>query len=307
MKYLFGPVNSRRLGRSLGLDLIPSKLCNFNCIYCEVGPKSAITNARREYSPVKAILREVDDFLAEPDNVASFDLLTITASGEPTLHSGIGSLIRSLKQRTAKPIAVLTNGSLLSDPAVRQDLCGADLVVPSLDAALNGSFQRVNRPHAEIGLDAVIEGLSLFSREFGGRLWLEILFVEGINDSEVDIAALEKVLPRIAPAKIQLNTVIRPPMESTAKALSFAKLQAIASRLGPAVEIIASFQGDGRKDFRQVDPEAIIAMLRRRPCTEDDIRIALGYNRSQTKEILRRLLDEKRISIKEHDGITYYT
>ncbi|MEJ2690604.1 MAG: radical SAM protein, partial [Deltaproteobacteria bacterium] len=168
MKYLFGPVNSRRLGRSLGIDLIPSKICSFDCIYCEVGAKRLITAERKEYAPLAALLAEVDSYLAQPGGADLFDMLTITASGEPTLHTGIGRLIEELRKRSAKPVAVLTNGSLLSDREVRHDLAEADLVIPSLDAARDESYRKVNRPHPDFPIARLIEGLVRFSREYHG-------------------------------------------------------------------------------------------------------------------------------------------
>jgi wyosine [tRNA(Phe)-imidazoG37] synthetase (radical SAM superfamily) len=307
MHYLFGPVNSRRLGRSLGLDLIPTKLCTFDCIYCEVGPKRAITCVRKEYAPLAEMLEEIDRFLADAANADSFDILTLTASGEPTLHAGIGKLIAALKKRLDKPLAVLTNGSLLHDAAVRRDLAAADLVIPSLDAARLESYRRVNRPHPDISLELLIDGICRFSREFSGRLWLEILLVKNVNDQPQDIEALQEAVERIAPDKIQINTVVRPPLEENAQPVPLQTLQDIAGRLGAGAEVIASFKGEGRKDFHPVDPEAIIAMLRRRPCTEDDICAALSYNKDLLVETLRQLKEAGRISLSRHDGIVYWT
>lgn len=306
MKYIFGPVNSRRLGRSLGLDIIPTKICSFDCIYCEVGAKRLITGMRKEYVPLAALLSEVDRYLALPGAAGHFDLLTITASGEPTLHSGIGRLIGELKRKTDKPVAVLTNGSLLYDPAVRRDLAAADLVIPSLDAARAESYRKVNRPHPDFPVEQLIAGLELFGREYQGRLWLEILLVKGINDLPEDIAALKTAIERIKPQKIQLNTVIRPPLEQTALPLTEKELDAVAGRLGPTAEVIASFRGEGRKDFHPVDEEAIIAMIKRRPCPPEDISTALHYREDLVQQALARLCLKKKASLRLHNGIPYY-
>lgn len=306
MKYLFGPVNSRRLGRSLGIDLIPTKICSFDCIYCELGAKRLITGARKEYAPLEALLAEVDRYLAQPKAAELFDLLTLTASGEPTLHSGIGRLIATLKERTDKPVAVLTNGSLLSDPEVRRDLAGADLVIPSLDAARNESYQKVNRPHPDFPLDRLLEGLARFSQEYSGKLWLEILLVKGVNDLPADIAALKAALKKIRAQKIQLNTVVRPPLEQTALPLTEKELHAVAGQLGPSAEVIASFGGEGRKDFHPVDEEAIIALIRRRPCPMEDISSALHFQPELVTLALERLCRGKRVTQRLHNGIPYY-
>ncbi len=306
MKYLFGPVNSRRLGRSLGIDLIPTRICSFDCIYCEVGAKRLITGVRKEYVPLTALLSEVDRFLTQPDAAELFDLLTITASGEPTLHTGIGRFIEALKKRSDKPVAVLTNGSLLSDPEVRRDLAAADLVIPSLDAARDESYRKINRPHADFPIARLIDGLARFSQEFQGRLWLEILLVKGINDRPEDIAALQAALRMIRPRKIQLNTVVRPPLEQSAQPLSEAELNIIAGQLGPTTEVIASFKGEGRKDFHPVDEEAIIALIRRRPCPMEDISSALHYQPDLVEFALERLCRKKRITKRLHNEILYY-
>ncbi|MEJ2690788.1 MAG: radical SAM protein, partial [Deltaproteobacteria bacterium] len=302
----FGPVNSRRLGRSLGIDLIPTKICSFDCIYCEVGAKRLITGMRKEYAPLAALLAEVDLYLAQPNAADLFDLLTITASGEPTLHTGIGRLIEALKKRSDKPVAVLTNGSLLSDPEVRRDLAAADLVIPSLDAARKESYLRVNRPHHDFPIAPLIEGLARFSREYHGRLWLEILLVKGINDQPEDIAALKAAIERIRPQKIQLNTVVRPPLEHSALPLTEEELHAIAGQLGPSAEVIASFRGEGRKDFHPVDEEAIIALIQRRPCPLEDISAALHYQPELVDLALQRLCREKRVTRRLHNNIPYY-
>ena len=306
MKYIFGPVNSRRLGRSLGIDLIPTRICSFDCIYCEVGAKRLITGVRKEYVPLPALLSEVDRFLTQPDAAELFDLLTITASGEPTLHTGIGRFIEALKKRSDKPVAVLTNGSLLSDPEVRRDLAAADLVIPSLDAARDESYQKVNRPHSDFPMERLIDGLVRFSKEYRGKLWLEILLVKGINDLPADIAALKGAIQRIRPQKIQLNTVVRPPFEHSALPLTEEELHAIAGQLGPTAEVITSFKGEGRKDFHPVDEEAIIALIRRRPCPLEDISSALRYRPDRVGLALARLCLEKRATRRLHNGIPYY-
>ena len=285
MKYLFGPVYSRRLGHSLGIDLLPPKICSLNCIYCEVGPTTELTCERKEYVPTAEILAEIDQFLARGADGRPIDVFTLTAMGEPTLHIGIGEIIDYLHTRTDKPVAVLTNGTLFVDPQVRADLSAADFVIPSLDSARQESFERVNQPAAAVNLEQVIEGLALFRRQFHGEFWLEILLVRDVNDSLEDLEALQRAVRRIDPARIQLNTVARPPMDGRARPVTREKMEQAAAILadgyGGRVEILVDFQAIEKKEFRQGKMlqaklvEDIAALLQRRPCPIEEIDKAL--------------------------------
>lgn len=306
MKHIFGPVNSRRLGLSLGIDLLPPKICNFNCIYCEIGPTTEFTCERKEYVPTATILGEIDAFLADSAAVARLDVFTITASGEPTLHTGIGAIIRHLKDRSAKPVAVLTNGSLLHDPAVRRDLLAADIVIPSLDAAREASYRKINRPAACAPLALVMEGLVRFRAEFSGQYWLEILLAKGVNDSPEDLAALRETVARINPTKVQLNTVARPPLESFARPLSGEELRAAAQYFTVPVEILVDFTVREREKFQPADESAILAMLRRRPCTAADVAEALNLETAQAEQVLAQLVVEGQLMKTAHHRKEYY-
>ncbi|MEW6595534.1 MAG: radical SAM protein [Thermodesulfobacteriota bacterium] len=306
MKHIFGPVNSRRLGLSLGIDLLPPKICNFNCIYCEIGPTTEFTCDRKEYVPTSTILREIDAFLNDGAAVARLDVCTITASGEPTLHTGIGTVIRYLKERTTKPVAILTNGSLLHDPQVRQDLMPADIVIPSLDAALEASYRKINRPAACAPLALVIEGLVRFRKEFSGQYWLEILLAKGINDSPADIAAIREAVAGIQPTKVQLNTVARPPLESFAQPLTKAELTQIARQFTVPVEILVDFTTREREKFHTADESAILAMLLRRPCTAADVAEALNLETAPTEQALEQLVAQGQLMKTAHHHKEYY-
>ena len=305
MKYLFGPVNSRRLGLSQGIDLIPSKVCNFNCIYCEVGPTVRLTCERQEYFPTDDIIAEIDSLLNDP-GAAALDIFTVTASGEPTLHSGMGKVIRHIKGKTSKPVAVLTNGSTFHLDDVRRELMAADLVIPSLDSARPESYRRINRPAPCAVLDDIIDGLTRFTSEFPGEVWLEILLAKGINDSEEDIAALVEAVAKINPSRVQLNTVVRPPLESFAHPLTRDELETIAKRFTGRIEIIAAFSSRKRDDFRPLAEEEILEMLKRRPCTADDISEALNFDPTLTTQALARMVDNGSIRRAGHVGKTYY-
>jgi len=311
MKYIFGPVNSRRLGLSLGVDLMPAKICNFDCIYCEVGVTTSLTVKRREYVSTAAVISELEGYLKGLSGVEGGgkpDVITITGAGEPALHSGIGRIIGYLKDRSDIPVAVLTNGSLMRYPQVRLDLLAADIVVPSLDSVRRETYALVNRPVEECAdPEEIVKGLAAFAEEFGGELWLEVLLVNGINDGDEDVAALNRALAEINPDLVQLNTVVRPPAEEGIKPVTEQRMREIAGLLSDhKVEIIASFSG--RDTGKAIDAGSceIIEMLSRRPCTGKDIGEALGLEKAAVQKKLHELAEAGRIREKIHDGRTYY-
>ncbi|MEN8142650.1 MAG: radical SAM protein [Thermodesulfobacteriota bacterium] len=312
MKYLFGPVNSRRLGLSLGVDLVPAKICNFDCIYCEVGVTTGLTVKRREYSPTHEIIAELDGFFAGLENGAGQrpDFVTLTSSGETTLHTGLGEVIRYIKQRFDIPVAVLTNGALLPDPQVRLELMAADVVMPSLDAARKASLAAINRPAEECAdPEKIIDGLVSFAEEFGGEIWLEILLADGVNDSEEDIAALVAAVGRIRPQRVQLNTVVRPPAVSSARPLAEQRLKDIAALFKVKdclVEIVADYSGSAAKHPDKVEKAQILEMLKRRPCTGTDICEATGLARDEVDRLLNELEESSLIRETIHDGRKYF-
>jgi len=306
MKHLFGPVNSRRLGLSLGIDLLPRKTCSFDCIYCELGSTTDLTCTRREYIPTGTLCDEIDRFLVDPERAARVDVFTITASGEPTLHSGLGEIIRHLKKKTDRPVAVLTNGSLLHLADVRHELALADIVVPSLDAARPESFRKINRPAREVELNAIIDGLAALRKEGHGQLWLEILFVKGVNDTAADITALNRALRLIRPHRIQCNTAVRPPAEPFAAPLTLIALRDIQEQLAGPTATIADFAGPAPATQRLPMASEILPMLQRRPCTADDICQALGTKKATTEELLDSLLKDHLVQQINHNNQEYY-
>ena len=323
MKHLFGPVNSRRLGLSQGIDLLPPKTCNFNCIYCEINRAPQLSCQRSEHVPTEVILAEIDELLADEPRVRDLDVFTITASGEPTLHTGIGRIIRHIKEKTDKPVAILTNGSQLHLQEVQDDLMAADIVIPSLDAARQESFRRVNRPaKCSADLETIIQGIADFSRKFSGEIWLEILLVENINDTPEDVTALQKAISRIRPSRVQLNTVARPPYESFAKPLTQKRMaeikQEIVKKYDKPVDILAgskdyetSESGKKREESADIIPPArveaeISEMLLRRPCTASDIAATLNINLESAAEILKDMENRGCLTVKIHGGKKYY-
>ncbi len=326
MKHIFGPVNSRRLGRSLGVDLFQDKICTLNCIYCEVGPTVLLTCERAEYAPIKAIKEEIDTYCQDQNRVAELDFITVTASGEPTLHRDFGEIIAHLKKIAAKPIAVLTNGTTLTSPQIRQELTLADVVIPSLDSALPTGFRKIDRPAACVALDQVIEGLISFSHDYKGKIWLEILFAQGVNDTAEEVQALRQAVQQMRIDRIQLNTVARPPLESFARPLNKESMAAIARQFQEdnsfcPVDLLV-FQAsqddeteEPKKFFfnldRAADKEAftveLVEMLKRRPCTAADINRTFHLGGAEKVELLLdTLVEDGCIQKRIHGKSVYY-
>ncbi len=286
MTYLFGPVPSRRLGRSLGVDLIPRKTCPYDCVYCEVGPTTQQTLARREYH-LEAIIQELQAYLSLPD--AEVDFITLAGSGEPTLNLGLPRIIAAVKEMTDTPVAVLTNGALLYLPEVRRELALADVILPSLDAAIEETWRAINRPLPEMSLAQMIEGLFALRREYRGRIWLEVMILKGVNDREEELDALRRVIARLAPDKVQLNTAVRPVVEEFVQPLDLAEMQAIAAFLGAPAEVIASGSRAACAETAVSDAR-FLEMLARRPMTAPDLAQVLGLPLALVQQRLKRLL-----------------
>lgn len=285
-RFVFGPVPSRRLGLSLGVDVIPKKLCNLDCVYCEVGRTDKRAMRRMEYLPAKEIVEEIRDTLATHPTL---DFITFSGSGEPTLNSALGAIIRDVKKLTAIPIAVITNGTLLYLEDVRRDLMEADVVLPSLDCATMEMFQKVNRPHPKLELGSIVQGLKKFREEFRGHIWLEILLVKGYNDSDEEVALLREILNEIQPDKIQLNTVVRPPSESWVQPVEEERMKEIQRMLGDRAEIIGTFSPEVQESKQTIDVGTILALLRRRAMTSDDLADALRVSKQQILSVLEVL------------------
>ncbi len=295
-KYLFGPVPSRRLGMSLGVDLVPKKVCSLNCVYCEVGPTTKLTTQRIEYIPYEKIVTELNDYFATSPPP---DYITFSGYGEPTLNSAIGRIIEFIKLKQPKiPVAVLTNGTLLSLPEVRNELCHADLVLPSLDAATQKVFERINVPESSLNIDNYIQGLADFRKEFIGKIWLEVFILPGYNDNESELTELKKAILKINPDQIQLNTLDRPGNIENLQPATPEKLNSIVEfwQLNN-VEIIA--KAAKRKNllaYRKDVESAIIGTIARRPCTAGDLAQILGTHVNEINKYLETLESEGKIT-----------
>jgi len=305
MKYLFGPVPSRRLGLSLGVDLVPYKVCSFDCLYCELGRTTVHTRERREYVPTMGVLAELRSYFQEAGEL-SCDYVTLSGSGEPTLHSNLADIVQGIKDITSRPLALLTNSSLMDDPAVRRAVQPVDVILPSLDAATSEAFRLLNRPVDQVHIDSIIAGLSALRSEFKGEIWLEILFCRGINDSESEVAALTKALQVLQPDKIQLNTVVRPGAYQEAQSVSLEFLQQVKRRWGERAEIIASFSSSQLNSGQQDKRQQIISTLKRRPCTVQDLADSSGMIPAEVVKFLDLLKNEGAIRASVHQGVTFY-
>ncbi|AHF96840.1 MULTISPECIES: radical SAM protein [Desulfurella] len=291
MEFLFGPVPSRRLGLSLGINIIPHKTCNYNCVYCEVGKTTNLTNKRQSFYNIEDIKK---DFVEHVDKVGKFDFITFSGSGEPTLNKDLGELIKFVKSFNKAKIAVLTNGSLLYDQEVRRELYEADVVIPSLDAAIESTFKRINQPHKELNLKNIIEGLKLFTQEFSGEVWLEIVFAKGINDKKQDIEALIKAIEYIKPKKVQIGTIERPPAFNGIQKLSNDELMSIYMALKDYnVELIKPF-ADKNVNFDEFLEKSIIKMISIRPCSIEELSDVFDAKNEDVDNIVTRLINEKK-------------
>lgn len=308
-RHVYGPVSSRRLGRSLGVDLIPLKTCTYDCIYCQLGRTTRKTFDRAEYVPLDEVLEEIDRKLAEEPEL---DYISLAGSGEPTLHSRIGELIRKIKQRTTVPIAVFTNGSLLWMPEVREELMAADLVLPSLDAGAESIFRYVNRPHKKVRFDTMVEGLELFAKEFKGEMWLEVFLVAGSTGMASEVLRIGELVRRIHPLRLQINTATRPTAEDFAFAVSADQMHEFAADLERCVpghiEVIADTPPctAAAPIDREATDEEIVALVGRHPCTVADVSTALRIDRSEATARLERLSAEKRVERVLQNGRCYH-
>ncbi len=288
-RHLYGPVPSRRLGRSLGVDLVPFKICSYDCIYCQLGRTTNKTVERKEYVPIKDVLEEVERKLSEGDHP---DYISLAGSGEPTLNSGIGDLIETIKHLTKIPVAVLTNGSLLWDSEVRDALMAADLVLPSLDAGDERLFRYVNRPHKEIAFEFMVAGIAAFARRFPGEVWLEVLLLGGVTEIPAEAERIAAAVRRIRPARVQLSTATRPPAENFAFPVSSDRMVALMDRFPAPVDIIGREEREGAQSGVpiRIRDEDIAALLARRPCTLTDVASGLGIHVQEAIKHLEALI-----------------
>lgn len=299
--YVYGPVPSRRLGKSLGIDLVPFKTCTYNCIYCQLGRTTHKTVQRQDWVAPDMVLEQLSIELNKP-----CDTITLAGSGEPTLHSRIGEIICGIKEITDVPVAVLTNGSLLSLVDVRRDLLQADIVLPSLDAGNVTLFRHVNRPHREIRFENMVQGLVDFRSCYEGQIWLEIFLLGGVNGLPASMEEIAAIAEKISPDRIQLNTVTRPPAEPFAMQVPESLMRCLAPAFHGKAEIIADFKGNPRKEESDTSRDTVKNLIMRRPCTLEDIAWALSVRFSTAAKYVEELTAGGEIESESVGKRSYY-
>lgn len=298
----FGPVPSRRLGRSLGVDLVPMKTCSFDCVYCQLGRTTRKTQARRSYVSFDAVVGELAWILATG---VAIDCVTLSGSGEPTLHRRLGDVIRAVRDMTDTPVAVLTNGSMLCDAQVRRDCGLADVVLPTLAAVDQRQYERIHRPCEGMRLERHLVGIHDFRQEFDTPIWLELFLVKGVNTAARHLARFREIIHWLKPDRVQINTTVRPAPGGVGLTVPRETLEEWARQLGPNAEVIAG-EVAGQFDGDDVDEDALLELCRRRPCTLDDLAAALRAHRHHVAKHLARLLQAGRIESKQLNGRLFY-
>lgn len=300
-KYIYGPVPSRRMGLSVGISPIAEGHCNYSCIYCQLGRTRNMTNERKRYFDHRDIVEEFKLYLSKD---IKFDVATIVGDGEPLLYADLGILIDELKLLTDKPIALITNGSLLFDAKVREDLKNADIILPSLDATNEEMFKKINRPHGSIKFDDVIRGLQIFSNEYKGQLWIETMIVEGINDNRKFFLDLKELLGTIKYHKLYINSPVRPPAEKYVKQVSKDIIEEAVSILGGiSIDKLAS---EGFYSKVEDDYEAVLSIVRRHPMNQFEIKSFIEQRgKSDIKDFFEKLNNDDKIEMVDYKG--YYT
>lgn len=302
-KYIFGPVPSRRLGLSLGVDIVPFKTCTQNCVYCQLGRNAVTTRQRMPYVPVDDVLAEIRDAVKLG---LKADHITISGSGEPTLNSDLGRLIDGIRSITKIPVAIITNGTMLGDPAVRADCIKADVILPSLDAGDEATFQVINKPHESITLQSLVDGICALRSQYEGKIWLEVFIIEGVNTSDDQLLRIRRLIEYINPDRVHLNTAVRPTAERGVMAASPQRLAEIAHILGSRAEVIADFPVVTEGAATGGNRDSILAMLKRRPCTLDDIVSTTGMNRLEVGKYLEILETQGAIEKETRPNAVFY-
>jgi len=302
MTYVFGPVTSRRLGLSLGIDLVPAKTCSYDCLYCQVGRTTSSTLEPGEFCSVSDVIAELGHKLER----VTPDVITLSGSGEPTLHSRIDQIIDLVKEMTDRRIALLTNGSLLWREDVRERVSGAHVIMPTLSSVFEETFRTIHRPHPDLRLQTVIGGIKELRKSYRGQLYLEVIFLAGINDSEKEVAGLRQAIREISPDRVQLNTVVRPPADEKALSLDRKRLEDIKSFFGEVAEIVVGSPSTQKAVKGAPSADLILDMAKRRPVRVQDVASALNEPVQEVEDLIKGLLIKGALSKREHGGDIYY-
>jgi wyosine [tRNA(Phe)-imidazoG37] synthetase (radical SAM superfamily) len=307
VKYVFGPVPSRRLGKSLGIDPIPLKTCNWNCVYCQLGRSKPLRNERLEYFPRTEVIAEVKLALASYAQ-GEIDWVTFVGSGETTLHASIGWLIQQVKSLTPLPVAVITNGSLFYIPELRHELSAADAVLPSLDAGNAQLYRMINRPHPEVTFERLLDGLIAFRKGYHGKLWVEVMLVQGLNDTETALIQIAEALKSIQPDEVHVLQPERPPAETWVQPTDEAGLLRAQAILGNISRIIYPVRGSFNLNGSEPLLEAIIGIIQRHPMKEDELIETLEHiSTEEVVEMLAELEKSGKAQVVERYGTRFWS
>lgn len=301
-KYLFGPVPSRRFGRSLGVDLNPYKTCSLDCVFCQLGRTTEKSVTRQEYVQIDVVLSELEEWLKRDGRA---DYITLSGSGEPTLHSRFGEVLEFIRSKGTIPAALLTNGTMLYLQEVRDAASLANVVKVSLSAWDQASYGWMNRPHPQLRFDQLIEGQKAFRAQFNGQFWMEVFLIGVMNSIPADVRKMAALAEEIGPDRIHLNTAVRPPAEDFATALSTERMEELIHLFNPTAEIIAEFR-EKRADHIQANQETIFSMLKRRPCTAEQIADIFGMHSNEVSKYLGNLIRAGQIRTERKDTTVYY-
>ncbi|MFZ2097765.1 MAG: radical SAM protein [Anaerolineales bacterium] len=307
MKYVYGPVPSRRLGQSRGIDTIPLKTCNWNCVYCQLGRTQPLVNERKDYIPSEEILAEVKEAL-EAHQLGEIDWVTFVGSGEPLLHANMGWLIQQVKGMTQLPVAVITNGSLLYLPEVRHELAAADAVLPSLDAGTADLYRQINRPHPEVTFQRLVDGLVAFREEYLGKLWVEVMLVRGLNDGLQELKDIARVMHRIRPDSVHINLPTRPPVETWVQLPTDESLMQAMAILGNIAEVVHPAEGSFDLSGYDNVVDAVIGIITRHPMRQEELEHALSrWSPRLVTQALVDLTASGRAQVVERYGLRFWS
>ncbi len=307
MKYVFGPLSSKRLGQSLGVDLLPPKSCTWNCLYCQLGKTKKFATDMLEFFPREEILGEIREALALNKGI---DWITFVGSGETMLYKGIGWLIAEVKKLTTTPVAVITNGSLLFMPEVREELLQADAVLPSLNAGSEALHRQIGRPAEGLTFRQHIEGLVAFRKEYKGRLWIEVMLLGGINDSDEALRDLASVLKEINPDMVHIVLPTRPAPEQEVHLPSQERIERAIATLSEVTTVVNPLKG--HMDLRNAPDmlEAVTAIISRHPVQQRELHKAIADcfpGESDTvDDTMQEMLATGRFKLVEHNGEPYW-
>lgn len=301
--YLFGPVPSRRLGRSLGVDLTPFKTCSLDCVFCQLGRTTNKTMLRKEYVPVADVNSELDMWFSKGGTA---DYITLSGSGEPTLNTGFGNVIEHIRAKGSVPAVLLSNGTLFWMPEVREAALQADIVKLSLSVWDQFSFEHVNRPHDKLDLKRIVGGQRAFREEFDGRLWIEVFLIWGLNSTQRDVEKIAELVAAVEPDEVHLNTAVRPPAEDFVEPLPQSRMEALTSLFRPPAKIIAEFPSDKTASIA-ANEETIVDILQRRPCSARQIADVFGVHLNEVSKYLGKLTRTGRVETQPRGEDVYYS